>query len=102
LFVLVILALNHFCSYHISGMSFIMYEMRWALCTCEFWGFHSGDVEVFWAVTLCSALVGDHIQGEEGGSMDLWNVGILPQHYTVSQPRRHPLEALYLVYKFWV
>jgi len=21
-----------------------------------------------------------------GGSMDLWNVGILPQHYTVSQP----------------
>jgi hypothetical protein len=26
---------------------------------------------------------------EDGGSMDLRNVGILPQHYTVSQPRRH-------------
>jgi hypothetical protein len=25
---------------------------------------------------------------EDGGSMDLWNVGILPQQYTVSQPRR--------------
>jgi hypothetical protein len=25
---------------------------------------------------------------EDGGSMDLWNAGILPQHYTASQPRR--------------
>jgi hypothetical protein len=25
---------------------------------------------------------------EDGGSMDLWNVGILPQPYTASQPRR--------------
>jgi hypothetical protein len=25
---------------------------------------------------------------EDGGSMDLWNVGILPQHYIASQPRR--------------
>jgi hypothetical protein len=25
---------------------------------------------------------------EDGRSMDLWNVGILPHHYTVSQPRR--------------
>jgi len=24
---------------------------------------------------------------EDGGSMDLWNVSILPQHYTVSQPK---------------
>jgi hypothetical protein len=30
---------------------------------------------------------------EEWGSMDLWNVGILPQHYTVSQPRRLKMEA---------
>jgi len=29
---------------------------------------------------------------EDGGSMDLWNVGILPQHYTVSQLRRPRLE----------
>jgi hypothetical protein len=26
--------------------------------------------------------------------MDLWNVGILSQHYTASQPRRHRLETL--------
>jgi len=25
---------------------------------------------------------------EDGGSMDLRNVGILPQHYTASQPQR--------------
>jgi hypothetical protein len=25
---------------------------------------------------------------KDGGSMDLWNVGVLPQHYTASQPRR--------------
>jgi len=25
---------------------------------------------------------------EDGGSMDLWNIGILLQQYTASQPRR--------------
>jgi hypothetical protein len=30
----------------------------------------------------------------DGGSMDLWNVGILPQHYTASQPRRPRLENI--------
>jgi hypothetical protein len=30
---------------------------------------------------------------EDGGSMDLWNVGILPQHYTASEPRRPRLET---------
>jgi hypothetical protein len=29
---------------------------------------------------------------EDGGNMDLWNVGILPQQYTASQPRRPRLE----------
>jgi len=28
---------------------------------------------------------------EDGGSVDLWNVGILPQRYTVSKPRRPQL-----------
>jgi hypothetical protein len=31
---------------------------------------------------------------EDGGIMDLWNVGILPQHYLASQPRRPRFEAL--------
>jgi hypothetical protein len=26
------------------------------------------------------------LHSEDGGSMDLWNVGILPQHYTASHP----------------
>jgi len=26
---------------------------------------------------------------EDGGSTDLWNVGILPQHHTVSQHKGH-------------
>jgi len=29
-----------------------------------------------------------HHKPEDGGSMDLRNVGILPQHYTASQPIR--------------
>jgi hypothetical protein len=29
-----------------------------------------------------------HCAPEDGGSKDLWNFGILPQHYTASQPRR--------------
>jgi hypothetical protein len=33
-----------------------------------------------------------YLPTEDGGSMDLRNVGILPQHYTTSQPRR-PLLA---------
>jgi len=27
---------------------------------------------------------------EDGCTMNIWNIGILPQHYTVSQPRRPP------------
>jgi hypothetical protein len=34
------------------------------------------------------------VQGENGGSMDLRNVGILPQHYIASQQRRIRLESL--------
>jgi hypothetical protein len=30
---------------------------------------------------------------EDGGSIDLWNVGILPQYYTMSQPRSLKMEA---------
>jgi hypothetical protein len=49
-----------------------------------------------WVVMPCSVGVGYqrfwgpyclHLQGEDGGSLDLWNIGILPQHYTMSQPR---------------
>jgi len=53
--------------------------------------------EFFWVMTPCSFVVWYqrftdscclYRQGEEGGSMDLWNGGILPQHCTVSQYRR--------------
>jgi hypothetical protein len=58
------------------------------------------QVVVFWVVTPCSAVVGYqhfrrpyclHLHSllpEDGGSMELRNVGILSQHYTASQPRR--------------
>jgi len=54
----------------------------------------SVQVEVFWVVMLCSVAVGYHyvigpcclhLQGEDGGSEVLQNVGIILQHYTVSQ-----------------
>jgi len=34
-----------------------------------------------------------HLHPEDGGSMGLWNAGILPQHYTASQPRRPQTET---------
>jgi hypothetical protein len=36
-------------------------------------------VRFFWVVTPCSS--------KDAVSVDLWSVDILPQHYTVSQPR---------------
>jgi len=62
------------------------------------------QIEVFWVVTPCSVAVVYSrfvescclcfqtgvatIPLPDRGSMDLRNVGILPQHYTASQPRR--------------
>jgi hypothetical protein len=63
---------------------------------------YSIQVELFWIVISCSAVVGyEHFSGpcflllhpEDGGSMDLQNLGILEQHYTVSQPRRPQHES---------
>jgi hypothetical protein len=48
------------------------------------------QIEVFWVVTLCSVLVLPSCW--HGGSMDIRNVGIILQHYTMSQPRRPRLE----------
>jgi len=51
-------------------------------------------------VTTCNIVVGYQrfvgpccLHPEDGCSMDLWNVGILPQHYTASQPRRPRVEV---------
>jgi hypothetical protein len=38
------------------------------------------QVEILRVVTPCSVVV----VPEVGGMVDLWNVGILPQHYTAS------------------
>jgi len=43
------------------------------------------QVEVFWVVMPYSAAVGYWCFG---GFCCLWSNGILPQHYTMSQPRR--------------
>jgi len=34
--------------------------------------------------------IGGPLPSEDGGSMNLKNIGILPQHYTVSQLRTQP------------
>jgi hypothetical protein len=54
-----------------------------------------------WSVTLCSVVVGYHrLWGpcclhvhSDGCRKDLLNAGILPQHYTESQPRRPRLKS---------
>jgi hypothetical protein len=56
------------------------------------------QVEIFWFVMPCSVVVGyqrfrSPCCSEDGVSMNLWNVGILPQYYTASQPRRLKMEA---------
>jgi len=54
---------------------------------------------VFCVVTLHTAVVGhQHFRGpccipEDGGSMDLWNVGVLQLCYMALQPRRPQLET---------
>jgi len=55
------------------------------------------QVEIFLSVTLSSVVVGYqhsrgpcclHLQGEDGGNMDLVSVGIPPlQYYMATQPR---------------
>jgi len=47
---------------------------------CEFEAFTvvMFQVEVFWVVTQCS---------KDGGTIVLWNIGILSNHYTASYPR---------------
>jgi hypothetical protein len=49
-------------------------------------------LEVFWVVRPCN-VVGYRFILKTGGSMDLRNVVILPQHYTASQLGRPRLEA---------
>jgi len=39
------------------------------------------QVEVFRFVTSCS----NSLHPEDGGSMDLWNIGTLPQHFIPTQ-----------------
>jgi hypothetical protein len=60
------------------------------------------QVKVFWVVKLCSVVIGYqhfrclchlHLFPQDGGSMDLWNVGVLPQLYITSQPRRPQSES---------
>jgi len=43
-------------------------------------------------MTPCGHVLG--YQGEDGGSMNLWNPGILSFHYTASLPTRTGLEAV--------
>jgi len=41
--------------------------------SCKTWGFHSGE-DSSWS----------HLHPEDGSSMDIWNIGIIPQNYTAS------------------
>jgi len=50
------------------------------------------QVQVFWIV----------LHAEDGGIMDLWSLGVLPQHYTASQRRGPWLEKFYGQFNFSV
>jgi len=51
------------------------------------------EVEVIWIVMLCCVMVGYHLQPEDRGRKIFQNIGIILQHYTVSQPSRPRLES---------
>jgi len=53
------------------------------------------QAEVFCFATPCSFRGPSCLTLQDGGSMDLWNAGILPQYYTASQPRTPRLETLH-------
>jgi hypothetical protein len=82
-------------------------------------------VSIFWVVTPCGDMVGyqrlwgshcfhlqllNFLEGEDGGSVILRNVGILPQWHTAPQPTRQRLESsspwkpqiLYCIYCIYV
>jgi len=52
-----------------------------------------GDMRLWWG-WRCKSKSSALCCPEDGGSVDLWNVGIIPWHYTVSQPRRPRLEVI--------
>jgi len=58
------------------------------------------QVEVVWVVTPCSVVVGYRCclhHPEDGGTMDLRNVGIISQHYTALQSRTPRHENSWIV-----
>jgi len=65
------------------------------------WSILGLQIEVFWVVMPCNVVgyqrFGNpcclRLHPEEGGSMDLWNVDILPQYYTASQSIRTLFES---------
>jgi len=47
------------------------------------------QVEVIWVVAWCCVVLTClRFHPEDEDSTDRWNVGILPQHHTASQPRK--------------
>jgi hypothetical protein len=61
---------------------------------CEVFTATEIQVLVFWVVIPCIDMVGyQHFRepgclAEDGGNPSIWNFGILPHYYAVSQPRR--------------
>jgi len=60
---------------YVSTTETVYYRMRWEDARFEFFRGGEDSVRVL-------------LRCEDGGCMALWNYGILPQHYTASQPRR--------------
>jgi len=80
---------NHHCDELIALQSSLIcfqnydkQEWNW----CVIWGFHGGE----------DSASPFGFKSGNGGSIDLWNVGMLPQHYTASQPRRLKKEASWI------
>jgi hypothetical protein len=68
--------------------------------TAVYFETHGGNVSRRGLLGCASSIssVSSSLHHEDGSSMALWNVGILPQHYTASQPRRPRVEIIQTVF----
>jgi len=61
---------------------------------CEIWGFHGTEDSSQGLLGLwCCVVLGQDTNLPVGSNKVFQNVGIIPQHYTASQPRRPQLES---------